>query len=64
LFFYQKSIEINLKEECLKTTINAIKIKINRHQEWLDTPGIEDKEEILNRLNQLKADLEKYENRK
>jgi len=64
LFFYQKSMEINLKEECLKAIINAIKIEINRHREWLDTPDIENKEEILNRLNQLKTDLEKYENMK
>jgi len=57
-------MEADLKRECLNATINAIKIEINRHQEWLATPDVENKEEILNRLNRLTSDLERYENMK
>ncbi|RIB35424.1 MAG: hypothetical protein BXU00_01500 [Candidatus Nanoclepta minutus] len=64
LFFYQGFMEASLKKECLKATINAIKIEINRHLEWLETSDVENRGEILNRLNQLIVDLEKYKDMK
>ncbi|RDD52326.1 hypothetical protein BA065_02340 [Nanoarchaeota archaeon NZ13-N] len=64
LFFYQRFMETSLKKECLKATINAIKIEINRHREWLEAPDVENREEVLSRLNKLTADLERYENMK
>ena len=58
----------NLKEACINATIRGIELDIERCQEWLKLPeeelteGAEPREKIESRLNQLKAELEKYKN--